>query len=99
MYAQKKEELDKITEDIENVFGGKLIYSKHVLFQAEQGFTSTLPLGIDELAIAFNMNSSPIAASFPFMSAELTSDNGILYGVNRHNNSLILFNQIFYKFE
>ncbi|MEK7064860.1 MAG: DUF87 domain-containing protein, partial [Patescibacteria group bacterium] len=93
LYAQKKEELDKITEDIENVFGGKLIYSKHVLFQAEQGFTSTLPLGIDELAIAFNMNSSPIAASFPFMSAELTSDNGILYGVNRHNNSLILFDR------
>jgi len=93
LYAQKKEELDKITEDIENVFGGKLIYSKHVLFQAEQGFTSTLPLGIDELTIAFNMNSSPIAASFPFMSAELTSDNGILYGVNRHNNSLILFDR------
>ncbi len=93
LYAQKKEELDKITEDIENVFGGKLIYSKHVLFQAEQGFTSTLPLGIDELAIAFNMNSSPIAASFPFMSAELTSDNGILYGINRHNNSLILFDR------
>lgn len=93
LYAQKKEELDKITEDIENVFGGKLIYSKHVLFQAEQGFTSTLPIGIDDLAIAFNMNSSPIAASFPFMSAELTSDNGILYGVNRHNNSLILFDR------
>lgn len=93
LYSQTKEELDKITEDIENVFGGKLIYSKHVLFQAEQGFTSTLPLCIDELAIAFNMNSSPIAASFPFMSAELTSDNGILYGINRHNNSLILFDR------
>ncbi len=70
-----------------------MIYSKHVLFQAEQGFNSTLPLGIDELVIAFNMNSSPIAASFPFMSAELTSDNGILYGINRHNNSLILFDR------
>jgi len=93
IYAKSIDELNKTTEDIENIFGGKLIYSKHVLFQAEQGFNSTLPLGIDELVIAFNMNSSPIAASFPFMSAELTSDNGILYGINRHNNSLILFDR------
>src|SRR3989339_767911 len=93
IYADKLEELERTTEDIENIFGSKLIYSKHVLFQAEQGFNSTLPLGVDELVIAFNMNSSPIAASFPFMSAELTSDNGILYGVNRHNNSLILFDR------
>ncbi len=93
IYSQDKDELDKTTEDIENIFGSKLIYTKNVLFQAEQGFTSTLPLGIDELSIAFNMNSSPIAASFPFVSSELTSDNGILYGINRHNNSLILFDR------
>lgn len=93
IYAKDREELDKMTEDIENIFGGKLIYSKHVLYQAEQGFTSTLPLGIDELTIAFNMNSSPIASSFPFVSSELTSDDGILYGINRHNNSLILFDR------
>ncbi|MDO8505297.1 MAG: ATP-binding protein, partial [bacterium] len=60
---------------------------------SEQGFNSTLPLGNDELAIAFNMNSSPIASSFPFISADLTSDNGILYGINRHNNSLVLFDR------
>lgn len=93
IYSQDQKELDRITEDIENIFGSKLIYTKNVLFQAEQGFTSTLPLGIDEINIAFNMNSSPIAASFPFISSELTSDNGILYGVNRHNNSLILFDR------
>lgn len=93
VYAKEKKELDKVTEDIENIFGGKLIYSKHVLYQAEQGFTSTLPLGMDELNIAFNMNSSPIASSFPFVSSELTSDDGILYGINRHNNSLILFDR------
>ena len=92
-YAKNKEELDRITEDVESIFGGKLINSKKVLFQAEQGFNSTLPLGIDELSIAFNMNSSPIASSFPFISSELTSDNGILYGINRHNNSLILFDR------
>jgi len=93
IYAKSKEELDKASEEMENMFGGKLIYTKHVLFQSEQGFNSTLPIGIDELNISFNMNSSPIAASFPFMSAELTSDNGILYGINRHNNSLILFDR------
>jgi conjugal transfer ATP-binding protein TraC len=52
-----------------------------------------LPLNHDELVIAFNMNSSPIASSFPFVSSELTSDEGILYGINRHNNSLILFDR------
>ena len=93
LYAKSKDELDKVTEDIETIFGSKLIYSKGVLFQAEQGFTSTLPLCIDDVMVAFNMNSSPIASSFPFISSELTSDDGILYGINRHNNSLILFDR------
>ncbi len=93
LYASSKEELDRVTEDIHNIFGSKLIHSKHVLYQSEQGFNSTAPLGIDELVISFNMNSSPIAASFPFISTELTSDNGILYGINKHNNSLILFDR------
>jgi len=93
IYADKLEELDKMTSEIESIFGGKLIYTKKVLYQAEQGFKSTLPLGMDELLISFNMNSSPVASSFPFISSELTSDNGILYGVNRHNNSLIIFDR------
>lgn len=93
IYAKSPDELDRVTEDIENVFGARLINTKHVLYQAEQGFNSTTPLGTDELSIAFNMNSSPIASSFPFISSELSSDNGILYGINRHNNSLILFDR------
>lgn len=93
IYAKDKEELEKTTEDINNIFGSKLIYSKNVLYQAEQGFNSTVPLGLDELVISFNMNSSPIAASFPFISSELTSDDGVLYGINRHNNSLVLFDR------
>ncbi len=91
VYAESKEKLDQISEDIESIFGSKLISSRKVLFQSEQGFNSTLPMCNDELVISFNMNSSPIAASFPFISSELTSDDGILYGINRHNNSLILF--------
>ncbi|MBU4455379.1 ATP-binding protein [Patescibacteria group bacterium] len=93
VYADKKEELDRLTDEVENIFGSRLVYSKRVFYQAEQGFNSTLPLCNDELYITFNMNSSPIASSFPFISSELTSDNGILYGINRHNNSLILFDR------
>ncbi len=93
VYTESKERLDQVSEDIESIFGSKLINTRKVLFQAEQGFNSTLPLANDELTISFNMNSSPIAASFPFISAELTSDDGILYGINRHNNSLILFDR------
>ena len=93
LYADSKPELDKLSDEVENIFGSRLVYSKRVFYQAEQGFNSTLPLANDELYIAFNMNSSPIASSFPFISSELTSDNGILYGINRHNNSLILFDR------
>ena len=93
LYADTEEELNRLSDTVENIFGSRLIYSKRVYFQAEQGFNSTLPINHDELLISFNMNSSPIASSFPFVSSELTSDNGILYGVNRHNNSLILFDR------
>jgi len=93
IYAKDKDELDRLTDEIEGMFGSKLIYSKAGYYQAEQGFNSTLPLGNDELSINYNMNTSPIAASFPFISSDLTSDNGILYGINRHNNSLILFDR------
>jgi len=93
LYSDSVEKLDKLTEDIEAIFGTKLVYTKRVFYQAEQGFNSTLPLGLDELEIGFNMNTSPAAASFPFISSDLTSEKGILYGINRHNNSLILFDR------
>lgn len=93
LYASDKKELDKITEEVESMLGSKLVYSRRALWQSEQGFNSTLPLANDELQVYFNMNSSPAASSFPFISSELTSDSGILYGINRHNNSLILFDR------
>jgi type IV secretory pathway VirB4 component len=93
LYASNLEDLDRLSDQVEDVFGSRLVYSRRVYYQAEQGFNSTLPLGNDELYITFNMNSSPIASSFPFISSELTSDQGILYGINRHNNSLILFDR------
>lgn len=93
LYEKDEKKLDVLTEDIEAVMGTKLIMSKRVLYQAEQGFNSTIPIANDELMISANLNSSPIAASFPFISSELTSDNGILFGINRHNNSLIIFDR------
>ena len=93
LYTENEEELERLSDQVEDIFGSRLVYSRRVLYQAEQGFNSTLPLGNDELYITFNMNSSPVASSFPFISSELTSDRGILYGINRHNNSLILFDR------
>ena len=92
-YSTSTDQLDRLTNTVESTFGSMLIYTKRAYFQAEQGFNSTLPVGNDELMITFNMSTSPLASSFPFTSAELTSDDGILYGVNRHNNSLIIFDR------
>ncbi len=92
-YSTNKEELERVTSHVESTFAAMLIYTRRAYFQAEQGFNSTMPLANDELQITFNMSTSPIASSFPFTSAELSSDNGILYGINRHNNSLILFDR------
>ena len=92
-YADTEKELNDLHDKIENMFGSKLVYTKRVLYQAEQGLNSTLPIANDELMISFNMNTSPAASSFPFISSELTSEDGILYGINRHNNSLILFDR------
>ena len=93
LYADSLEELDRLSDQVEDIFGSRLVNSRRVYYQSEQGFNSTLPVGNDELYVTFNMNSSPIASSFPFISSELTSDSGILYGVNRHNNSLIIFDR------
>jgi len=92
-YSTDKEELERVTSNVEGTFASMLIYTRRAYFQAEQGFNSTMPLCNDELQITFNMSTSPIASSFPFTSAELSSESGVLYGVNRHNNSLILFDR------
>lgn len=93
MYADSKEELELLSQKVEAILGSKLVYSRRSFYQSEQGFNSTLPLANDELMVTFNMNTSPCASAFPFVSADVTSDNGILYGINRHNNSLILFDR------
>ncbi|MBX4192464.1 DUF87 domain-containing protein [Candidatus Parcubacteria bacterium] len=93
IYGSSTEELDKIESEIKSMLESRLIYVKPALFQQEQGFKSVLPLGHDELAVNSKLNSSPLSSIFPFVSFDLTSDKGILYGVNRHNASLVLFDR------
>src|SRR3989344_4036608 len=93
VYADEQKELEQISATLESILGSKLIVAKPSVLQMEQGFNSTLPLGNDELAIATNMNTQPLSTTFPFVSSELTSNDGILYGINRHNNGLILFDR------
>ena len=93
VYADNSEELDKVESEIKSVMESKLVYIKPALFQQEQGFRSILPIAKDELAVHSKINSSPLSSLFPFISFDLTSDKGILYGINRHNSSLILFDR------
>jgi conjugal transfer ATP-binding protein TraC len=93
IYAKSLEELTTLAKQVESTLGGMLIYTKEALVQMEQGFNSTLPIGNDELGIPYNMDTGSLSTTFPFTTAELTSDEGILYGINRHNDSLILFDR------
>lgn len=93
IYAENFEELKAIADQLESTLGGLLIYTKESLFQMEQGFTSTLPLMHDRLNILRNLDTGSLSSTFPFVSTELTQDDGILYGINRHNNSLIIFDR------
>lgn len=93
VFAHSPEELTTLTKQLESTLGGMLIYTKQALLQMEPGFNTTLPLGLDLLDVRRNLDTGSLSASFPFTSAELTSNEGILYGINRHNNSLILFDR------
>lgn len=87
------EQLDKAENEIKGILDARMVLTKAANFQQEMGFMSTLPLGQDRLEIHSNLNTSPASTLFPFVSADLTSNKGILYGINRHNNSLILFDR------
>lgn len=93
LYGDSREDLDKAEGEVRGLLDAKLVYTKPALFQQEQGFRSTLPLALDELAVNSKLDSGPLSSLFPFVSFDLTSDQGILYGINRHNSSLILFDR------
>ena len=93
LYGNTGEELDKVENEIKNILESKLVYVKPALFQQDTGFISTLPVGQDLIEIKNKLNTSPLSSFFPFVSFDLSSDKGILYGLNRHNGSLILFDR------
>ena len=93
LWADSLEELNFVQNKIETVFGQQMVFSKVASSQQEQGMNSTMPMCTDQLQIRRNMNTGAISTSFPFTSADLTQEKGILYGVNMHNNGLVIFDR------
>jgi conjugal transfer ATP-binding protein TraC len=93
IYADSEEESDKMESEIKSILEAQLVYVKPALFQQEEGFKSMIPISTDLLNIHSKLNTSPLSSLFPFISFDLTSDRGILYGINRHNSGLVLFDR------
>ncbi len=93
IYGDSEEELNRVESEIKSTLEASLVFIKPALFQQEQGFRTTIPVSTDELEVHSKLNSSPLSSIFPFISFDLTEGKGILYGLNRHNNSLVLFDR------
>jgi len=93
IFGQSPEELDENTGFIEAILNARSIFTKKAVFRMKEGFDSCLPLGTDKLDAGINLNTAPLSTSFPFISTDLSSNEGVLYGINQHNNSLILFDR------
>lgn len=93
IYGDTEEELNRVESEIKSTLEASLVFIKPALFQQEQGFKTTIPVSTDELDVHSKLNSSPLSSIFPFISFDLTEGKGILYGLNRHNNSLVLFDR------
>jgi len=93
IYADNLEELSKLESKMTTLLEAKLVYIKPSLFTQLEGFQTILPLGEDRLKVTTPMNSGPVSSFFPFVSEDLTSDQGIMYGINRHNNNLVIFDR------
>ena len=93
IYADTVEELNKFESEVKSILEAQIVYTKPAIFQQEQAFNSVIPVAQDLLGIYSKLNTSPLSSIFPFISFDLTTDKGILYGINRHNSSLILFDR------
>jgi type IV secretory pathway VirB4 component len=93
IYAGSEEELEFVSHKVESLLGQQLVYSKPATSQQEQGLNSTVPQLTDQLQIRRNFSTGALSTSFPFTSADLTQDNGILYGINMHNSGLVIFDR------
>ena len=93
IYASSMDELEFVSHKVESLLGQQLVYSKPATAQQEQGLNSVIPQFTDQLQIYRNMNTGALSTSFPFTSADLTQENGILYGINMHNSGLVIFDR------
>jgi len=93
VYEKDVAKLRDIETTLRSILESKLIYIKPSLYQQKEGFVSTCPYGIDQIQTYTPMNTSPLSSTFPFVSFDLSANEGILYGTNLHNNSLILFDR------
>jgi conjugal transfer ATP-binding protein TraC len=91
--ADSLEELDSVSSKLESTLGSLLLISKTAALQMEDAFKSTIPMGSDKLMITRNMDTTSLATTFPFTSSDLTMEDGIMYGINRHNGSLVIFDR------
>jgi len=92
-YGNSEKELKEIETTLRSILEARLIYIKPSLYQQREGFISSAPYGLDQLQVHTAINTAPLSSTFPFVSFDLSSNEGILYGINRHNNSLILFDR------
>lgn len=93
IYGEDDDKVKKIQTKLETALGGKLVLTKSADLQMEHAFNSCIPLATDRLEVSHNMNTNPLSTTFPFSSSDMTSSEGILYGINRHNDSLIIFDR------
>lgn len=93
IYAGSREEMEFVTHKVESLLGQQLVFSKPASSQQEQGLNSVVPQFTDQLQIRRNFSTDALSTSFPFTSADLSQDNGILYGINMHNNGLVIFDR------
>jgi len=93
VYADSEKELRDIETELRSILEARLIYIKPALYQQKEGFVSSSPYNLDVLMVSNLMNTGPLSSTFPFISFDLSSNEGILYGINRHNNSLVLFDR------
>lgn len=93
IYGNSMDELEFVSHKVESILGQQLTYSKPATSQQEQGLNSTIPQFTDQLQIKRNFSTGALSTSFPFTSANLSQDNGILYGINMHNSGLVIFDR------
>lgn len=93
LYGEDEKDLNEKSQSVESILEAQLVYTKPAILRMDQAFRTTRPLALDILDVANNLNTEPLSTTFPFVSSDLSSNQGILYGLNRHNNSLILFDR------